>query len=160
MKILTLTLFLVLITSGLFAQKSRSVRKPVNHSQVAKQGICGTVVEKRGNHMPGPDRPTPTGRPVERDVLIYPVLTTDQVTATDDGFYSNIPGQPVKTVRSDKQGRFCVYGLPAGTYSVLVREPKGLYANLLDIDGRINPITVKKQRVANVAIQITHQAVF
>ena len=143
-----------------YAQKSRSVRKPVHQPQVAKQGICGSVVEKRGNHMPGPDRPKSMGRAVERDVLIYPVLTTDQVTATENGFYSNISSQPVKTARSDKQGRFCVYGLPNGTYSVLVREPKGLYANLQDIDGRINPVTVEKQRVANVAIQITHQAVF
>ncbi|AQG82051.1 carboxypeptidase-like regulatory domain-containing protein [Spirosoma montaniterrae] len=146
-------LLLILTANGQTSSRKRA-------KKFVKQGICGTVVEKRGNHMPTVDKPAPAGQPVEREVLIYAVLKTDQVTMSEDGFYSNLPAQPVKTARTDKRGKFCIYGLPTGTYSVLVRESKGLYANLFDIDGRINPVTVKKQKVASVTVEISHGAVF
>ncbi len=152
--------WLVLLGLLLGASWAFAGPKPARKKTAPKQGICGTIIEKRGNHMPTVDRPTPAELPVEREVLIYPVLKTEQVTMTEDGFYSSVPGEPIKTVRSDKRGKFCAYGLPAGTYSVLVREPKGLYANLFDGQNRINPVTVQKQKVAKLIVEISHGAVF
>ncbi|TAE23869.1 MAG: carboxypeptidase regulatory-like domain-containing protein [Cytophagales bacterium] len=111
--------------------------------------------------MPGPDKPVPKGQPVVREVVIYPVLTMKQVKMTDEGFIADVPGiEPVKVVKSDKQGRFCVYHLPSGRYSVLVREPKGLYGNSFDIDNRINAETVRPGKVTRTTIEITYGATF
>jgi hypothetical protein len=124
------------------------------------QGICGNVVEKRGNQMPGPDVPKSNGVPVEREILIFPLLNISQVDAGDNGFINSVrEAKPVKTTKSDKNGKFCVY-LPIGRYSVIVREPKGLYANLSDTKNNIFPVSVEKGEMAKVTVEISHQAVF
>lgn len=123
------------------------------------QGICGTVLFKSGNHMPGPGRPQPKGQPVVRDVLIYELTKIDQTEATEDGFYSRIRTKLVKKVKSDKDGKFCV-SLPPGSYSVFVQEEKGLYANLSDGQNNIFPVTVEKNRRSTITFDISYQAVF
>lgn len=152
--------FLVLVSTLTGYAQKHTRRKAVK--PVAFQGICGTVVEKRGNHMPSPDapRPNPGGTPVEREVLIFPVLNRSRVDAGDNGFISSVRGvKPVKTVKSEKDGTFCV-SLPVGQYSVVVQEPKGLYANMLDSQNNIFPVRVGKGKRAPVTVEISHQAVF
>lgn len=140
-------------------------QKPVRRKAakpVAFQGICGTVVEKRGNHMPSPDalQRNTAGMPAEREVLIFSLLNMNQVDAGENGFITSVrDNKPVKTVKSGKDGKFCV-SLPIGQYSVMVREPKGLYANLFDSQNNLFPVRVEKGRKAQVTVEITHQAVF
>ncbi|QJD81266.1 hypothetical protein HH216_06420 [Spirosoma rhododendri] len=147
---------------------SASAQKPVHRkaktrkSVTTKQGICGTVTEKRGNHMPSPDDPRPAGdgQPVVREVLIFPLLNASQVDMGENGFINSVrTAKPVKTVKSDSAGKFCV-SLPAGRYTVVVREPKGLYANLSDTQNNIFPVTVKAGQNAPVSVIISHSAVF
>lgn len=150
--VLALLLGLALVAC---AQKNHRQRK-VNTTQ----GICGTVLVKRGNHMPSPDSPTPKGQPAEREILIFPLLNISQVEAGENGFINSVgEARPVKTVKSDKTGNFCV-SLPVGRYSVVVREPKGLYANLFDAQNNISPVNVQKNRRSTIEVAITHQAVF
>ncbi|MBD2754707.1 hypothetical protein [Spirosoma validum] len=157
MKYLTLSLIVLLLAGSLFAQKPYR-RKAVKTTPM--QGICGTVVLKQGNFMPSPDRPARTGQLVEREVLVFPLLNKSQVDSSEDGFVSSVrETKPVKTIKSDKNGKFCVR-LPIGKYSVLVREPKGLYANLYDDQNNIFPVVVQKNRQSDVRVEITHQAVF
>ncbi|QHV98502.1 hypothetical protein [Spirosoma endbachense] len=143
------------ITEVLAGPKPVRQKKPV-------QGICGTVVEKRGNQMPGPGAPRTNagGTPVAREVLIFPILNLSQVEAGDNGFIKSVgEAKPIQTIRSDKNGKFCV-SLPIGRYSVIVREPKGLYANLSDTQNNIFPVNVQKNRQSTINVEITHQAVF
>jgi hypothetical protein len=143
-------LMLILVSASVFA-------KP----RPARQGICGTVREVRGNRMPGPGRTLPAGQPVVREILIYPALTLDQVTTSDEGFITDTKGlQPVRTLKSDQDGRFCVYKLPVGVYSVLTREAKGLYSNLSDGQSRINPVVVSRRKITAIALEISHSAAF
>lgn len=152
-------LFLLGLSLTAFAQKTphRKTIKPT-----AFQGICGTVVVKRGNYMPSPDSPpsNPNGTPAEREVVIFPLLNISQVDAGENGFIDSVrEAKPVKTTKSGKDGSFCV-SLPAGQYSVIVREPKGLYANLFDSKNNLFPVNVGKGKKVKVSVEITHQAVF
>ena len=112
--------------------------------------------------MPSPDSPrqNPAGTPIERDVLIFPLLNRSQVEAGESGFINSVGNvKPVKTVKSGKDGMFCV-SLPVGQYTVMVREEKGLYANLSDSKNNIFPVRVQKNKSVTVTVDITHQAVF
>ncbi|AKD57825.1 hypothetical protein [Spirosoma radiotolerans] len=154
-----LVLLLFCLSSTVSAQKAphRKVAK-----LVSKQGICGIVVEKRGNYMPSPDSPrqNPDGAPVEREVLIFPLLNRSQIEAGENGFINSVgEAKPVKTVKSGKDGKFCV-SLPIGQYTVMVREEKGLYANLSDSKNNIFPVSVQRNKSVTVTVAITHQAVF
>jgi hypothetical protein len=139
-------------------------QKQIPQKEVAEtsivQGICGIVIVKRGNQMPSPDAPPRKGEPVERDVLIYPLLNMSQVQTNEKGFITSVGSkQPVKSVKSGKDGRFCV-SLPVGQYSVLVQEPGGLYANLSDSQNNIFPVAVQKNRQVTIGVTISHQAAF
>ena len=154
-------LIALLLGSVLTACAQKNTRRKAT-KPAAMQGICGTVMEKRGNYMPSPDSPRPNsnGTPVQRDVLIFSLLNTSQVDAGENGFIDSVQGvKPVKTVKSGKDGKFCV-SLPVGRYSVVVREPKGLYANLFDSQNNINPVRVEKGKKVQIAVEILHQAVF
>lgn len=162
MKYLVFTLSFTLIACLTIAQKSVPKKVVKADKSTIIQGICGTVVLKRGNYMPSPDspRPNPGGLPAEREVLIFPLLNMGQVDMGDNGFINSVrDAKPIKTTRSDKNGKFCV-SLPVGRYSVMVREPTGLYANLSDSQGNIFPVTVPKNRQLTVGVTISHQAVF
>lgn len=153
------TLFIIHFSVSVSAQKQprRKAAKPV-----AKQGICGVVREKRGNYMPGPDSPKSNagGMPVEREILIFPLLNMSQVDMGENGFINSVrEAKPIKTIQTGKDGKFCV-DLPIGQYSVIVREPKGLYANLSDVRNNIFPVRVQKDKSVSITVDITHQAVF
>ncbi|WP_245826315.1 carboxypeptidase regulatory-like domain-containing protein [Spirosoma rigui] len=93
-------------------------------------------------------------------MLIFKLLSINEVEAGENGFINSVrDAKPVKTVMSGKDGKFCV-SVPAGRYSVLVREPKGLYANLSDSQNNINPVQVEKGKKAKATVEITHEAVF
>lgn len=152
---------LLVISLSLSVSAQKAPRRKVAKA-VTKQGICGVVREKRGNYMPSPDSPrqNPDGSPVVREVLIFPLLNMNQVEAGENGFINSVgDAKPVKTVTSGKDGKFCV-SLPIGQYTVMVREPKGLYANLSDSQGNIFPVSVQKSKSISVTVDITHQAVF
>ena len=155
-------IFIVLFLITCVASAQNHTRRKSTKPVVVKQGICGVVLEKRGNYMPSPDspRPNPDGSPVEREVLIFPLLNKSQVEAGENGFINSV-GQAklIQTVKSGQDGKFCV-SLPVGQYSVLVREPKGLYANLSDSHNNIFPVNVQKNQSVTITVSITHQAVF
>ncbi len=112
--------------------------------------------------MPSPDDPRPAGdgQPVVREVLIFSLLNASQVDMGENGFINSVrQAKPVKTVKSDTAGKFCV-SLPAGRYSVIVRDPKGLYANLSDAQNNIFPVTVEAGKKQTVTVTISHSAVF
>jgi len=151
---------LLILTLGL-SYLATAQTKPKAKAAAKKpyQGICGTVIFQSGNLMPSPDRPQPKGQPVAREVRIYALTNQSQVQASEEGFYTKVPTKLFKTVRSGKDGKFCV-SLPAGTYSIFVKEEKGLYANQFDGQMNIFPVTVQQGRRTPVTVEISYAAVF
>ncbi|MCY7352957.1 MAG: carboxypeptidase-like regulatory domain-containing protein [Cytophagaceae bacterium] len=123
-------------------------------------GIRGKVVWKAGNVMPGPDRPRASGQPVKREIHVYALTKMSEVNTVDaGGFYDSVRTRLIKKVVSNAQGRFRV-SLPPGQYSVFVKEPKGLWANLSDGEMNINPVTVKAGQFSTLTLVVDYAAVY
>lgn len=130
----------------------------ISNSEAQKQGLCGKVVWTGGNQMPGPDKKESDSFGIIREVHIYEVTRTSDATQ-QDGFYANLQTKFVKKVTSKKDGSFSVK-LPSGTYSVFIKEPDGLWANLFDSQGQINPVIITAKNWATLTINVNYQAAY
>ncbi len=134
--------------------------QPINSTSKIKQGVAGTVLWKEGNLMPTIDRPNKAiqGKPVKRQIFIYKLVNVKD-TEMEGPFFSKIRGNLVKKIQSDEQGKFETQ-LPVGEYSLLVKEEKGLYANLYDGNNNINPVVVNKNKITKIDINVDYKAVY
>lgn len=145
----------LLLFGLLFFQAGCAAQKKKN-----TQGITGKVLWKAGNLMPGPGVKPSEGSPVVREIYIYELTSPKQTeSAEETGFYKKINSPLVKIIKSDKKGVFSV-ALPAGYYSLFVKEEKGFYANLFDDAMNINPVQVRKGTWLHSDIIIDYQAVY
>ena len=123
-----------------------------------RQGIKGQVFWLSGNQMPGPGRKAAPNLGISREILVYE-LTTKEDATQHETFFTDIRTQLVATVISSDDGRFKVK-LPPGQYSVFVKEPSGLFANLINTSGEINPVTVEPKKFTWLSITVDYEAVF
>jgi hypothetical protein len=127
-------------------------------SSFAQQGIKGKVEWVSGNQMPGPGKKASGAQPIERTVHVYEATTTGQ-TSQNGVFFSNLTTKLIKTVKTKKNGRFCVK-LPPGEYSLFIEEKKGLFANSFDDRGRIQCVVVKKDEFNSITILVNYEAAY
>lgn len=140
---LALPLLLTLLSFASFAQK---------------QGLQGQVFWVSGNQMPGPEAVLSPNQGAIREVLIYELANTTDATQVGP-FFRDIKTRLVATTQSKPDGTFKVK-LPVGTYSVFTKERNGLYANLFDGKGFINPVTIKAGQYAWKTITIDYEAAY
>ncbi|NJN41911.1 MAG: carboxypeptidase regulatory-like domain-containing protein [Flammeovirgaceae bacterium] len=119
-----------------------------------KEGIRGKVYWISENQMPGPGQKRKPDLGIERELYIHDVTTIDQVEGKD-GFYSSIQTPLVIKVMTKRNGTFKI-NLPPGTYSVFTKEPQGFYANLLDHNKQINPVTVHPRKFSWISITVDY----
>lgn len=125
-----------------------------------KQGIRGTVVRVSGNQMPSPDRPPATPQGFETTLYIYEKTTLEQVDQEKgSAFYRSVKTKLVKTVKSDKKGRFKIK-LEPGTYSVFTKKDDLFYANTFDQDNIIAPVAVAKGKFSVITVKVDYDAVY
>ncbi len=126
--------------------------------QKIKQGVCGHILLKQGNQMPGPGRAPSVPQPVKREVAIYKITNVNEAKASG-AFFTGIKTAWVARVSSNAKGYFEV-ALPAGQYSVFVVEKEGLYANNFNGKGQINAVEVLPDSLVCRDIYISRQAIF
>jgi hypothetical protein len=123
-----------------------------------KQGICGKVLWLEGNQMPGPGPARPKAKGVVREIHIYEVATLQDANR-ENGFYKEIKTDLVAKTFSESDGSYKVK-LPPGRYSVFTKEPEGLFANLFDQTGAINPVTVETGKFTTHDLSVNYKAAY
>lgn len=123
-----------------------------------KQGLQGQVFWVSGNQMPSPEAVLSPNQGAVREVLIYDLTNTTDATQVGP-FFRDIKTRLVATTQSKPDGTFKIK-LPVGTYSVFTKERNGLYANLFDGQGFINPVTIKAGQYAWKTITIDYEAAY
>lgn len=131
-------------------------------NQPLEQGISGQVLWLEGNFMPtidaGSNRKRNQGEPVAREIHIHELTNVGDVVQ-DGLFYSQINSKLIETVQSDEEGHFQVQ-LSPGRYSLFVKEEKGFFANIFDIDNNINPVEVKEDEITEITVKINYKAAY
>jgi len=136
---------------------------PEPNQQSIKQGIQGRVIWLEGNLMPGivepgDAPPQPTGKGIQRNLYIYPLVHRDSATI-QNGFYADVQKKLIKKVATDESGFYSI-ALPPGRYSVLVEEKQGLYAGFFDGQGNLQPVEVKPGQLSKQDIKVDYKAVY
>ena len=126
--------------------------------EAQKQGIKGQVFWISGNQMPGAGKGKSPQQGIIREILVYPEVKLAD-TKQSDGFFTEISGKPVASTFSKADGSFKIK-LPPGNYSVFVKESKGLFANLFDGQGIINPVKVKSKKYIWITLTVDYEAVY
>ena len=121
------------------------------------QGVAGVVCFWKGNFQPGDS--DGTIEPVARTIEVYAAISGDQaVRAADGAFYASVATPLVTKAVSGDDGRFEV-ALAPGTYSLFVREDRGLYANRFDGAGLIAPVVVAAGAVTHTQLDVDYASV-
>lgn len=127
------------------------------------QGITGTITWIEGNHMPmmtedGKADIKAAPKPIQRTVRIYP-LTKFSDLKMEEGLFTAVAGEPITEVESNETGVYSIQ-LSPGSYSVFIVEEDGLFANIFDGDGNVNPVTVKENEWTLLDVVVNYKAVF
>lgn len=128
-----------------------------------EQGIKGRITWLEGNQMPKiSDAPIQTGvlkgEPVVRTVQIFPLVNLADAKM-ENGLFQSIAAKPIAETTSNEKGEFKIK-LPPGQYSVFTVEEDGLFANIFDQNGDIQPINIKKKKWSKLDIVINYKAFF
>ena len=117
------------------------------------EGCTGTVLELKGNHMPGPGVKPKNGTPMSVPVYIFKGKVK-QFKKPDPKHK-----QLAKIINSDKDGKFQI-DLPPGEYTAVAVIKGKMYLNSFQGDGTWTTFTVTKGQYTNVIIKDTSQAFF
>ena len=127
--------------------------------QEYNQGIEGYIYWVSGNQMPRIGvGSTGAKKPVVRELYIYNAVKLSDVRQ-EDGFFSGLPDEPILKISTDEDGHFKV-NLPVGTYSIFSSEEGGLWANLFNGEGIINPVVVDKDAFTDYTMDINYKAAY
>lgn len=123
-----------------------------------KQGIEGNIYKVSGNQMPmkGAERPKPKALVCE--VYIYQATTPKQAQGQGT-LYNAISTKLAAKVKTDSTGHYQAE-LPAGIYSVFVKEGNQYFAAESDGTGTLNPAQVVTGKVTTRNVTVNHDAAY
>ncbi|GJM61737.1 hypothetical protein [Persicobacter diffluens] len=121
--------------------------------------IEGNIYWKEGNHMPmiGAEPKAPQG--VERTLYFFEPVKSSEIERNALGLFNLTEAKAVATIKSDKNGHF-KGSLPAGQFSVLVKEEEGFFGNIMNGEGVINPVSIEAGGSQKMDIQVDYKATY
>jgi hypothetical protein len=147
-----------LFSASLLIMACSSVKK--GNSSTVMQGITGFITETRGNQMPMKDAPPRSPGGILTTVFVYESTNLTQVSRIGTSpVYTAVNTKLVASVDTDSSGAFTV-ALPAGSYSLFVKQGKQLYANLFDTNNNIALFTVEEGKLTTARLSVNSRASF
>lgn len=151
---------LSILISFVFASISLMSCKPYKPEG---QGITGTITWQEGNQMPmmieeGQANTRTAPKPIKRTVRVYPLIKFSDLKM-EEGLFTAVAEKPITEVESNESGVYSIQ-LSPGRYSILIVEEGGLFANIFDGDGNVNPVTVKENEWTLLDVVVNYKAVF
>lgn len=143
---------LAVLGCGLFAACK------MQQGQASATLLQGHIYYVSGNQMPGPGKTPGKSRGVKRDIFIYQPTTSTGVTGQMP-LFSKISTRLVARTQSNASGYYQVK-LPAGKYSVFIREEGGYFAAEADGEGHLNPVTISAGKAITKDFNITLNAAY
>lgn len=99
-----------------------------------------------------------TPKPIKRTVRVYPLIKFSDLKM-EDGLFTAVAEKPITEVESNESGVYSVQ-LSPGKYSVFIVEEDGLFANIFDGEGNVNPVTVKENEWTLLDVVVNYKAVY
>jgi hypothetical protein len=128
------------------------------HSLMIKQGIKGVITEAVGNRMPMPGTTPSVPQGILTTVLVYEPTNIRQVSRSGSSpLYTAISTKLVASVDTDSTGAFTI-SLPAGSYSLFIKQGAQFYANLFDTNNNIALFTVEEGKVTEAKLTVSLRA--
>lgn len=127
------------------------------------QGITGTVTWLEGNQMPmmsengkADEKSKPT--PIKRLIKVYPLIQFSDLKM-EEGLFTAVAAESIAEVETNDTGVYSIQ-LSPGRYSVFIVEEAGLFANIFDGEGHVNPVTVKENEWNLLDVVVNYKAAF
>ncbi len=129
-------------------------------SQQIKQGLEGRLLLETGNRMPMKGAPPYQPKGIRDSVFVYEPTNTSQVARVGTSpIYTAIYTKRVASLMTDSTGGFRV-ALPAGSYSLFVKQGNHYFANQFDTANNIALITVERRKLTRVNITVNSGATY
>ena len=123
------------------------------------EGIQGYIYKVSGNQMPMKGKPGKAkGKSIVSELWIYKATTLQQAQGSMP-LFSKINTLLAVKVKSDSTGYYQA-ALPAGVYSVFVKEGDQLFAAETDGQGILNPAVVTAGKITSRNITLTTGALY
>ena len=120
--------------------------------------LSGYVYLETGNQMPSPNRRAQAPKGMVTTLAIYEATPFKQAEGTSP-IFTKINSRLIAEVHTDSTGHYIVK-LPAGKYSVFIKDGNELFANESDGDGIINPVQINAAKAVTRNWKMARNALY
>ena len=120
--------------------------------------LSGYVYLETGNQMPSPNRRARIPKGMVTTLAIYEATLFKQAEGTSP-IFTKINSRHIADVPTDSTGHYIVK-LPAGKYSVFIKDGNELFANESDGDGIINPVEITTAKAVTKNWKMARNALY
>ena len=154
---------LILVTAMLVSgcEKDQGLPESNQGQATITEGAYGTLLFREGNCMPVIDPTVCKEYPVKRKIYFYEATNESEAVpaASHSTFYTTVSSTLVATVETNSTGFFQVH-LHPGKYSMFIKEDGKLWANGIDEQDHIMPVTINANALTEKNIVIDYKAVY